>query len=159
MNPIRVCLALVLAIGGLSASSRAEQPPAYLRVTPEQVKWTPNRAMPDGVLTAVLYGDPRKTGLFVMQVQMPPRTRLPVHSHPDERVRTVLSGTYYSSVGEKFDPTQLVAFPAGTVSHVPVGVWQFAETRDEAVVFQIIGVGPTGIDYRNPDEDPRQGKR
>ena len=159
MNPIRFCLALVLATAGLSTSSRAEQPPAYLRVTPEQVKWSPNRAMPDGVLTAVLYGDPRKAGLFVMQVQMPPRTRLPVHSHPDERVRTVLSGTYYSSVGEKFDPTQLVAFPAGTVSHVPVGVWQFAETRDEAGVFQIIGVGPTGIDYRNQDEDPRRGKR
>jgi hypothetical protein len=45
------------------------------------------------------------------------------------------------------------------VSHVPVGVWQFAETRDEAVVFQIIGLGPTGIDYRNPEEDPRRGKR
>jgi hypothetical protein len=71
----------------------------------------------------------------------------------------VLSGTYYSSVGDRFDAAQLVAFPVGTVSHVPVGVWQFAETRDEAVVFQIIGLGPTGIDYRNADEDPRQVKR
>ena len=159
MSSIRVCLALVLASCGLSTSSNAEQPPAYLRVTQDQVKWSPNRAMPDGVRTAVLYGDPRKGGLYVMQVHMPPRTRLAVHSHPDERVRTILSGTYYSSVGDRFDAAQLVAFPAGTVSQVPVGVWQFAETRDEAVVFQIIGLGPTGIDYRNADEDPRQSKR
>jgi hypothetical protein len=62
-------------------------------------------------------------------------------------------------VGDRFDATQLVAFPAGTVSQVPVGMWQFAETRDEAVVFQIIGLGPTGIDYRNAEEDPRRGKR
>jgi quercetin dioxygenase-like cupin family protein len=158
MSPVRVCLALVLATSGLGTPSRAE-PPAYLRVTPDQVKWSPNRSMPDGVLSAVLYGDPRKGGLYVMHVRFPPRTRLPVHSHPDERVRTVLSGTYYSSAGDSFDATQLVAFPAGTVSHVPVGVWQFAETRDEAVEFQIIGVGPTGIDYRNTNEDPRQGKR
>ena len=159
MGSIRVCLALVLATSSLGTPSRAEQPPAYLRVTPDQVKWSPNQAMPDGVRSAVLYGDPRKAGLYVMQVHMPPRTRLAVHSHPDERVRTVLSGTYYSSVGDRFDAAQLVAFPAGTVSHVPVGVWQFAETRDEAVVFQIIGLGPTGIDYRNAEEDPRQVKR
>ena len=159
MTSIRVCLALVLASSGFSAPSSAEQAPAYLRVTPDQVKWSPNRAMPDGVRSAVLYGDPRKAGLYVMHVHMPPRTRLAVHSHPDERVRTVLSGTYYSSVGDRFDAAQLVAFPVGTVSHVPVGVWQFAETREEAVVFQIIGLGPTGIDYRNADEDPRQVKR
>jgi len=159
MSPIRVCLAFVLATCGLSAASAADQTPAYLRVTPDQVKWSPNRAMPDGVRSAVLYGDPRKAGLYVMQVHMPPRTRLPVHSHPDERIRTVLSGTYYSSIGDGFDATQLVAFPPGTVSHVPVGVWQFAETRDEAVVFQIIGIGPTGIDYRNADDDPRRAKR
>jgi len=159
MSPVRICLALVLATSSLCTPSRAEQQPAYLRVTPDQVKWSPNRSMPDGVLSAVLYGDPRKSGLYVMQVHVPPRTRLPVHSHPDERVRTVLSGTYYSSIGEKFDATQLVAFPAGAVSHVPVGVWQFAETRDEAVVFQIIGLGPTGIDYRNAEDDPRKSKR
>jgi hypothetical protein len=84
---------------------------------------------------------------------------LPVHSHPDERVRTVISGTYYSAIGEVFDAQALQAFPVGTVSHVPVAVWQFAQTRDEATVIQIIGIGPTGIDYRTASEDPRQAQR
>ena len=76
----------------------------------------PKQAMPDGVLIAVLNADPRKGGLSVMHVHFPLRTRLPVHSHLDERVHTVLSRTYYSSVGERFDATRVVALLAGTVS-------------------------------------------
>jgi hypothetical protein len=49
-----------------------------------------------------------------------------------------------------------MAFPPGTFSHVPPKVWQFAETRDEEVMFQITGIGPTGIDYLNAADDPRK---
>jgi hypothetical protein len=35
---------------------------------------------------------------------------------------------------------------------VPPKVWQFAETRDEEVIFEITGIGPTGIDYLNPED-------
>jgi hypothetical protein len=79
-----------------------------------------------------------------------------VHSHPDERVRTIISGTYYSAIGDKVDSSKLMAFPPGTFSHVPPKVWQFAETRDGEVVFQITGIGPTGIDYLNAADDPRK---
>lgn len=128
----------------------------YQRVTPEEVNWVANPAVPAGVQSAVLYGHPGRPGLYVMRLKFPPRTRLPVHSHPDERVRTVLAGTYYSAVGERFDAAAMATFPAGTHSHVPVKVWQYAETRDEGAVIQIVGVGPTGIDYLNPDDDPRR---
>lgn len=151
------CLSLLLACVPTWAQSVPSS--GYLRVTPEQVRWTANPAMPTGVRTSVLYGDPRKPGLFVMQLSFPPNTRLPVHSHPDERVRTVISGTYYSAIGEVFDAEALQAFPAGTVSHVPIGVWQFAQTREEPAVIQIVGIGPTGIDYRSASDDPRQGRR
>ncbi len=148
-----------LLVTGSSACAQTAPATAYLRVTPEQVRWSDNPAMPAGVRTSVLYGDPRKAGLYVMQVSFPPHTRLPVHSHPDERVRTVLSGTYWSAIGDAFDAQSLLVFPAGSVSHVPVGVWQFAQTREEAVIFQIVGIGPTGIDYKTPSEDPRQKRR
>jgi quercetin dioxygenase-like cupin family protein len=152
------CVPFVLLV---HASTLAQTPPAssYLRVTQDQVRWSDNPALPKGVRTAVLYGNPFKAGLFVMQVSLPPNTRLPVHRHPDERIRTVISGTYYSSVGEAFDARTLQAFPAGTVSNVPVGVWQFAETHDEPVVFEIVGIGPTGIEYLNAGDDPRKAPR
>jgi hypothetical protein len=49
-----------------------------------------------------------------------------------------------------------MAFPPSIFSHVPPKVWQFAETRDEQVVFQITGIGPTDIDYLNAADDPRK---
>lgn len=150
-------LPFVLACAPLGAQS--DPATSYLRVTQEQVKWSDNPALPVGMRTSVLYGDPRKAGLYVMQLSIPPHTRLPVHSHPDERVRTVISGTYYSAIGDVFDAQALLSFPAGTVSHVPVRVWQFAQTREEAAIIQIVGIGPTGIDYRTASEDPRQARR
>ena len=70
-----------------------------------------------------------------------------------------IGGTYYSAIGEVFDERHPQAFPAGTLSHVPIGVWQFAQTREEPVVIQIVGIGPTGIDYRTAGDDPRQMRR
>jgi len=109
-----------------------------------------------GAQIAVLHGSPAKPGLFTIYVKLPANFKLPVHSHPDERVRTIISGTYYSAIGDKVDGSKLMAFPPGTFSHVPPKVWQFAETRDEEVVFQITGIGPTGIDYLNAADDPRK---
>jgi hypothetical protein len=114
--------------------------------------------MPPGAQVAVLHGSPAKPGLFTIRVRLPANFKLPVHSHPDERVRTIISGTYYSALGDKADLSKLIAFPPGTFSHVPPKVWQFAETRDEEVVFQITGVGPTSIDYLNPGDNPRKSQ-
>ena len=135
-----------------------DQSSGYARVGVADLKWSPLPSMPKGAQVAVLHGSPAKPGLFTMYVKLPANFKLPVHSHPDERVRTIISGTYYSAIGDKVDSSKLMAFPPGTFSHVPPKVWQFAETRDEEVVFQIAGVGPTGIDYLNADDDPRKPK-
>ena len=95
--------------------------------------------MPKGAQIAVLHGHPAKPGLFTMRVNLPANFKPPVHSHPDERVRTIISGAYYSSIGDKFDSEKMTVFAPGTFSHVAPKVWQFAETRDEEVVFQITG--------------------
>lgn len=133
-----------------------DQSPAYARVTAADLKWSPLPSLPKGAQIAVLHGSPNKPGLFTIRVKLPANFKLPVHSHPDERVRTIISGTYYSATGDKVDSSKLMAFPTGTFSYVPPKVWQFAETRDEEVVFQITGVGPTGIDYQNAADDPRK---
>jgi hypothetical protein len=130
----------------------------YARVTPAEIKWTPLPSMPKGAQIAVLHGSPAKPGLFTIRVKLPANFKLPVHSHPDERVRTILSGTYYSALGDKVDASKFVAFTPGTFSHVPPKVLQFAETRDEEVVFQITGIGPTRIDYLNAEDDPRKSQ-
>jgi len=150
---------MLLILGSLCASegTRAqERAVAYVRVAPADIKWNPLPSMPKGAQIAVLHGQPGKPGLFTLRIKLPARFKLPVHSHPDERIRTIISGTYYSALGEKADPERLIAFPVGTFSHVPPQLWQFAETRDEEVIFEITGIGPTGIDYLHPADDPRR---
>jgi hypothetical protein len=143
---------------GLSPGRAQDMSSAYLRVIPDDIKWSPLPSMPKGAQIAVLHGNPAKPGLFTIRVKLPANFKLPVHSHPDERVRTIISGSYYSAMGDKADASKLMVFPPGTFSHVPPKVWQFAETRDEEVVFQITGIGPTGIDYLNASDDPRKPK-
>ncbi len=159
MTNVRPIVGLVSILACAVAGAQTATPVVELRITQDQVHWSLNPAMPAAVRTAVLYGDIRRPGLYVLQVSFPPNTRLPVHAHPDERIRTIISGTYYSAVGDVVDPQALKAYPPGTVSNVPADVWQFAETREEPVVFQIIGIGPTGIKYRSAADDPRQARR
>jgi hypothetical protein len=153
-----IALMLIVALLGLSGAEAEDRPSEYIRVTSADIKWSSLPSMPKGAQIAVLQGNPGKPGLFTIRVKLPANYALPVHSNPDERTRTIISGTYYSAIGDKADASKLIAFPPGTVSYVPPTVWQFAETRDEEVVFQITGIGPTGIDYLNPEDNPLKGR-
>jgi quercetin dioxygenase-like cupin family protein len=148
-----VALMLIVVLLDLSGAEAEDRPSEYIRVTSADIKWSSLPSMPKGAQIAVLQGNPGKAGLFTIRVKLPANYALPVHSHPDERTRTIISGTYYSAIGDKADASKLIAFPPGTVSYVPPTVWQFAETRDEEVVFQITGIGPTRIDYLNPEDN------
>jgi hypothetical protein len=145
MSPLKLMTGFVSFIVFFASPTAHAQSPAYARVLPDDLKWTPLPSMPKGAQIAVLHGSPGKPGLFTIRVKLPANFKLPVHSHPDERVRTIIAGTYYSAIGDKVDNSALMAFPAGTFSHVPPKVWQFAETRGEEVVFQITGVAVDAV--------------
>jgi hypothetical protein len=151
-------LMATLAISAFWVVLAEDGPLEYNRVTSSDIKWGPIPSMPKGTQTTVLHGNPGKPGLYTVRLKIPANSKMPVHSHPDERVRVIISGTYYSALGDKVDASKLLSFPPGTFSHVPPKVWQFAETRDEEVIFEITGIGPTGIDYLNPEDDPRRQK-
>ncbi|MBR0971246.1 MULTISPECIES: cupin domain-containing protein [Bradyrhizobium] len=155
---IGVGLLAVLATSGFCAALAEDSSLEYKRVTSSDLKWSPLPSMSKGTQSTVLHGNPGKPGLYTVRVKVPANSKMPVHSHPDERVRVIISGTYYSALGDKVDASKLLSFPPGTFSHVPPKVWQFAETRDEEVVFEITGIGPTGIDYLNAEDDPRKQK-
>jgi quercetin dioxygenase-like cupin family protein len=112
-------------------------------------------AMRSGLQTVVIAGDAKAPQLYTMMVRLPPRTRVPPHSHPDERSCLVLSGTWYFAYGDLRDDSRLKALPAGSHYTEPAGMNHFAETRDEAVVASCTAVGPTGTTFVNPADDPR----
>ena len=100
-----------------------------------------------GIRTLVLTGDPTREGLYTIQLRVPPHTRIEAHDHPDDRVATVISGTWYFGYGDRFDEKALKALPPGSFYTEPPSAPHFARTGDMAVVVQISGLGPTGTRY------------
>jgi pimeloyl-ACP methyl ester carboxylesterase/quercetin dioxygenase-like cupin family protein len=111
-----------------------------------------------GIETVVLKGDPNQAGVYTIMLRVPAHTKIAAHSHRDDRVATVISGTWRIGYGDKFDEARLKALPAGSFYTEPPGQNHFAETGDEAVVVQITGFGPSSTDYVDPAQDPR-GRR
>jgi hypothetical protein len=150
---------VVLAGGSLAAQSAGE-----LRMAPSDVKWSAPAAGGtgtsgvSGTQTVVLKGDPAKPGLYTMLLRVGPNTKIEAHAHPDDRVGTVISGTWYFGYGAKFDESRLKMLPAGSVYTEPPNADHFAMTRGEGVTIQITGVGPSGTAYVDPGNDPARRK-
>jgi pimeloyl-ACP methyl ester carboxylesterase/uncharacterized RmlC-like cupin family protein len=100
-----------------------------------------------GIETSVLKGDPTVSGLYTILLRVPANTRIEAHTHPDDRIATVVSGTWHFGYGDAFEESNLKALPPGSFYTEPPGRPHFARTGEEPVVLQITGVGPTGTQY------------
>jgi hypothetical protein len=112
---------------------------------PSDITWDQRRSSPD-VFYADIYSDPAKPGPYAFRVRAQAGHRLAPHTHPDERTVTVLSGTYWSGVGETFDEARLEVLPAGSFYVIPAGVPHFSAVLEGEVEFQEAGVGPSSHD-------------
>lgn len=100
----------------------------------------------------ILYGDPEKVGEpFVMRIRELPGGIIPPHKHPVDEHITVVQGTLYFAVSDKFDRTVLKEMKTGSYAFIPKGSTMFGYTPDAAIV-QIHGVGPFHIHWRDGDE-------
>jgi pimeloyl-ACP methyl ester carboxylesterase len=134
------------------------------RLTPGEFKF-PQQGNPGtgssgirGIQTVVLKGDPNETGVYTIMLRVPAHTQIAAHSHRDDRVATVISGTWQIGYGDKFDESKLKVLPPGSFYTEPPGRNHFAETGDETVVVQITGSGPSSTEYVDPAQDPRARK-
>jgi uncharacterized RmlC-like cupin family protein len=109
-----------------------------------------------GIETVVLKGNPDQPGVYTIMLRVPAHTRIAAHSHRDDRVATVISGTWHIGYGDKFDEAKLKALPPGSFYTEPPSRNHFAETGDEPVVVQITGFGPSSTEYVDAAQDPRQ---
>jgi quercetin dioxygenase-like cupin family protein len=124
-------------------------------IVPAQLQWRRFAAFPPAARLAILLGHPDEPGLYVIRVKLPSGERLMPHRHPENRIYTVMSGTFYIGTGERFDPDALVAYPVGSVVLLPGGTWHFHWARSGEYVTQVMGVGPLGIEYLDLQDDPR----
>jgi len=118
----------------------AEPDPKVMKVNlPADLKWT---ASADGNSTAVLYGDPSKPGLYIVLTKWPAGHMSHPHFHANDRLVTVISGTWWVGWGPKYDPASTKPVPAGSfVTHYGKQI-HYDGAKDGECVLQIVGMGP-----------------
>jgi quercetin dioxygenase-like cupin family protein len=127
----------------------------FRSVLPADIDWQPFAAFPAPARLAVVVGQPTEPGPYVTRVRVPGGVKLMPHRHPEDRVYTVISGVFYIGVGEQFDEAKLAAYPPGAVIVLPGGTPHFHWAKSGEYVSQITAIGPLGMEYLNPEDDPR----
>ena len=125
-------------------------------LTPDALIWKDNPAFPKGIQIAVLVGDPSKSGeTVVLRIKFPPNFQMPPHTHPYSEVVTVISGRIGTNSGEKVEKKGDLLKP-GSLWVYPAKHPHYAWTGNEEAILQVQFIGPGGIDYINPADDPRK---
>ena len=112
-----------------------------------------------GVSTKVFFGNPSSSDFYTIVLFVPAHTTIPAHAHRDDRVATVVSGTWQFGYGDRFDEGALKMLPAGSVYSEPGQMNHFARTDAEAVLVEISGFGPTDTQYVNSADAPKTPNR
>jgi quercetin dioxygenase-like cupin family protein len=147
--------AFVLASLIASPASSAEHVmTGHVSILPSELKWSDAPSVAPGAEIAVLEGDLKTAAPFTFRLKLPAKARIGVHTHPVVERVTVMSGTFYLGIGDKFDPAKARGYAPGGITIMPVGMPMFVFVKEETVV-QIHGTGPWGISFLNPADDPR----
>ena len=128
----------------LSLSSIAAELSVHA-VTPDRIQWREIRKVPS-LLRATIHGDLDQPGSFTFRVRAAAGHRLMPHTHPDDRTITVLEGTYWTGLGERWNESALAAFPRGSFFVVPAGVPHFSAVLEGEAEIQESGWGPSRND-------------
>ena len=142
-----------LALAGATASFA--DPGQHVMVMPGELKWVDVASLPPGAKLAVIEGPLNEPSPFVFRLKLPANYRIPAHWHPTIEHVTVISGTFYMGTGDALDPSQAMALPTGSAAIMQPSTHHYALTQDEVIV-QVHGLGPWGITYVNPGDDPRK---
>jgi quercetin dioxygenase-like cupin family protein len=140
---------------------RAHQPDQdrFHAIRPEDVQWTTFAAYPPALRMAILVGNPAGPGPYTIRVRVPGGVKMMPHKHPEDRIYTVLSGVFYVGLGEQFDDRKLTAYAPGSIVVLPGNQPHFHWAKSGEYMTQITGMGPLGLDYVDPDNDPRISRR
>jgi quercetin dioxygenase-like cupin family protein len=121
----------------------------FVRVAPEEVKWVKDT---DGVERATIAGDPAKEGIYVIRIKFPPGVMSRPHYHREDRYAVVLKGTWWTGTGDVFAPDKTVPLKVGSFMKHPAGVNHFDGAKNEEVILQIIGMGPSSTVRLKPED-------
>ncbi len=107
-----------------------------------------------GIDMMKVYGDPSQPGVYVIRARFKPGVMTMPHFHREDRMATVLKGTWWTGTGTEFKPDSTHPVrPGGYMMH-PAGEAHFDGAKKEEVVLQLVGVGPSGTTFVRPELGP-----
>ena len=135
-----LCSAVVALLAGTTASSQTRSIPLseFKNIQPEEM--TPTRGS-----QVVLFGDPNKPGLYVVQITFKAGTGSRPHFHDQDRLVTVVKGTWYVHLGPESDtyaPEKMTAMKAGSFVYHQAFGHHYDGAHEEDAVVRIVGMGP-----------------
>jgi quercetin dioxygenase-like cupin family protein len=148
--------AITVALGVFDPpTARAQTHTDHLMVAPGELTWKDAPAVAPGAKIAVIEGPLDKAVPFTFRLKLPASATVAPHTHPAYERVTVLSGTFYFAAGDTYDPAKARPLGPGSLAIMPAGTPMFGYTKEETVI-QLHGVGPWGLNYLNPADDPRK---
>lgn len=148
-------LAAILALASASSLAQAQDTHSHRMMSAGELKWSDAPSVGPGAKIAVIEGPLDKPVPFTFRLKLPPNMKVAPHVHPAFERVTVLSGTFHFAHGERYEEARTRPLGPGDVAIMPPGAPMFGFTREETVI-QLHGVGPWGISYLNPADDPRR---
>jgi quercetin dioxygenase-like cupin family protein len=141
----------------MKETARPHQPgqAVFRAILSEDIDWQPFPAFPRSVRLAAVVGQPSSNAPYLVRVKVPHGVKLMPHRHPEDRIYTVISGVFYIGLGDRFDANKLKAFAPGDVIVLPGNTSHFHWARAGEYVTQVTAIGPLGVDYVDPKDDPR----
>ncbi|WII71100.1 cupin domain-containing protein [Bdellovibrio sp. 22V] len=147
----------VLALTCFCFSSMAANESDHVMLQASEIQWKEGPAvLPPGVKSYALYGDPSVAGPFSLRLKLPAKYKIPPHFHPQDENITVLSGSFFMGLGDDAKG-KMTEIKTGGFASMKAGTHHFARAEKEAII-QLNGMGPWGITYVNPADDPRNKK-
>lgn len=140
-----VAVPATLVYAGLNVDEKG-----FVTLKPGQEEWKDYPGV-EGIKTMVVEGDPKKPGPYVVRVKFSPGTMSMPHYHPEDRLVTVIKGTWWAGRGETFDPNSTEPLPAGSFMKHPSKGAHYDGAKDEEVIVQIAGIGPSDTIFFKPE--------
>jgi quercetin dioxygenase-like cupin family protein len=151
---------LISAISGLLfaltavAADEVYRGDGHMMMTADELSWGPVASMGQGAEIAFIEGKVSESEPFTFRLRLEDGYRILPHVHPAYERVTVLQGTLHFAHGERFDKDRTSALTVGSVAIMPPGDPMFGYAEGETII-QVHGTGPWGIEYINPEDDPR----
>ncbi|HTC94527.1 MAG TPA: cupin domain-containing protein [Terriglobales bacterium] len=141
-----------------ASSKSSSKKPVKNAFTPDSIQYGPAPAfLPPGAQLAVLEGNPMGTGEYTIRIKAPDGYKIAPHWHPRRENVTVVEGTIKVGMGDTFDESKMMSFPAGSFAFLDPSMHHYAMMSGETTV-QIHGTGPVKFNYINPVDDPSKKK-